>query len=174
MKSYIQGSLVIVSILTFIWGMGILIMLSDPRGLTSLGSVDTATLSILAVSLLGLSLIALVTAQDPKKEIVYSLGTVLILICIAAAFHMLKTHNLALSIKNSISLLIAFASAVYLIVAQNTISHAAAWGTKAAPRAATAPRPKAAPRPRPASKKATTRKKSKKKAAKKKKAKARR
>lgn len=167
MKSYIQGSLVIVSILMFIWGMGILIMLSDPRGLSSLGTVDTATLSILAVSLLGFSLVALVTAQDPKKEIVYSLGAVLILICLAAGFHMVKTHNLPMSIKNSISLLIALASAVYLIVAQNTVSHAAAWGLKAAPRSAPAPGAKAAARPAPARKKATTKKKAAKTAKKK-------
>lgn len=167
MKSYIQGSLVIVSILMFIWGMGILIMLSDPRGLTSLGTVDTATLSILAVSLLGFSLIALVTAQDPKQEIVYSLGAVLVLICLAAAFHMIKTHNLAMSIKNVISLIVALGSAIYLIVAQNSASRAAVARPRAAPRPAPAPRPKAVPRPAPARKKAATKKKATKTAKKK-------
>lgn len=174
MKSYIQGSLVIVSILMFIWGMGILIMLSDPRGLASLGTVDTATLSILAVSLLGFSLIALVTAQDPKKEIVYSLGAVLVLICLAAAFHMIKTHDLAMSIKNVISLIVALGSAIYLIVAQNSASRATVARPRAAPRPAPAPRPKAASRPAPARKKAATRKKAKKKKTAKKKTKARR
>ncbi|MEJ2107314.1 MAG: hypothetical protein P8X48_08290 [Acidiferrobacteraceae bacterium] len=174
MKSYIQGSLVIVSILLFIWGMGILIMLSDPRGLASLGTVDTATLSILAVSLLGFSLVALVTAQDPKKEIVYSLGAVLVLICLAAAFHMIKTHDLAMSIKNVISLIVALGSAIYLIVAQNSVSRATVARPRAAPRPAPAPRPKAASRPAPARKKAATRKKAKKKKTAKKKTKARR
>jgi glucan phosphoethanolaminetransferase (alkaline phosphatase superfamily) len=174
MKSYIQGSLVIVSILLFIWGMGILIMLSDPRGLASLGTVDTATLSILAVSLLGFSLVALVTAQDPKKEIVYSLGAVLVLICLAAAFHMIKTHDLAMSIKNVISLIVALGSAIYLIVAQNSASRATVARSRAAPRPAPAPRPKAASRPAPARKKAATRKKAKKKKTAKKKTKARR
>jgi glucan phosphoethanolaminetransferase (alkaline phosphatase superfamily) len=178
MKSYIQGSLVIVSILMFIWGMGILIMLSDPRGLASLGTVDTATLSILAVALLGFSLVALVTAQDPKKEIVYSLGAVLVLICLAAAFHMIKTHNLAMSIKNVISLIVALGSAIYLIVAQNSASQAAVASPRprATPRPAPAPapRPKATSRPAPARKKAATRKKAKKKKTAKKKTKARR
>ncbi len=140
MKSYIQGSLAIVTVLTLIWGMALLIMLSDPRGVAGLGALDRASLSVLATALLGFSLVCLVAAQNPRADIVYSLAVALILIGAAAAYQMLKTHNLAWSIYNILSLIVALAAGVYLIVAQKAANRLAATPATA----------RAAPRTRPA------------------------
>ena len=165
MKNHIQASLVVVSIVFLAWGMGFIMFPQTMHETLSAGSYDPATASLFAAALLGMSLLFLISAQDPQRDVVYGLAATLGFLGIASAIGMLPEGGMHKNIGTLVSLIITVGVSVYLFVAQSeAVASAPSSGAKPAAKS-TKKKPATKARKKTAKKKPV--KKAKKKAAKK-------
>jgi lysylphosphatidylglycerol synthetase-like protein (DUF2156 family) len=169
MKSYIRSSLLIVSAVFAIYGLGFIFFPQEVHNLLSTGTYDPATASLVAASLLGLSLVLLIEAQDPNRERVYGLAAALGILGIAIILGILNNGGIKANGATLFSLIITFGTSIYLFIVQSEAASASVGSAVSS--SAPAPKAKAvkkksktpAKKAKPAKKK-TSKKKAKKKA----------
>ena len=166
MKNHIQASLVVVSVMFLVWGLGFIMFPQMMHETLSAGSYDPATASLFAAALLGMSLLFLISAQDPQRDVVYGLAATLGFLGIASAIGMLPEGGMHKNVGTLVSLVVTVGVAVYLFVVQSeaVVSAPSSGGGSAAGSARKKPAKKAKKK---AAKKKTTKKKPAKKAKKK-------
>lgn len=162
MKNHIRASLVVVSITFLVWGVGFVMFPQMMHEALSTGTYDPATASLLAATLVGLSLLFLISAQDPQRDVVYGLAATLAFLGIAAAIGMLPEGGLHSNASTLFSLVITVGVATYLFVVQSeaVTANASAAGRvnkKPATKKKTTAK-KAAAKKKPAAKKKTKKK----------------
>lgn len=119
MKNHIQASLVVVSVMFLVWGLGFIMFPQTIHETLSAGSYDPATASLFAAALLGMSLLFLIAAQDPQRDIVYGLAATLGFLGIASAIGMLPEGGMHKNIGTLVSLVVTVGVAIYLFVVQS-------------------------------------------------------
>jgi hypothetical protein len=166
MKNYIRASLVVVSITFLVWGLGFIMTPQTMHQALSTGTYDPATASLFAAALIGLSLLFLISAQDPQRDVVYGLAATLAFLGIAAAIGMLPEGGLHSNAGTLFSLVVTVGVATYLFVVQSeavavNTSRAASTAARVSkkPVAKKTTTKKAAAKKKPAAKKKTTKKK---------------
>ena len=179
MKSYIRASLLIVSVIFALYGLGFIFNPQVVHGMLSPGTYDPATSGVIAAFLLALSLIFLFEAQDPLTDRVQGLALALAMLGIALVLGILNGGWIKVNGATLFSVIITLGMSIYLFIVESesvTASVAASSrtsGTSAAPAAVSAPKKakkKSKPpvkKAKPAAKKKTSKKKAKKKAKKK-------
>jgi len=170
MKSYIRGSLLIVSAIFTLFGLGFIFFSQGMHGLLSKGTYDLATASLVSAALLGMALIFLIEAQDPVRERVYGLASALGFLGIAILLGILNNDSMQANGATLFALIVTAGFSIYLFIVQ---SEAAEEGQKVASTRSTTkttktqtrtPAKKAKPAKKKTSKKKTAKKKAKKKA----------
>lgn len=119
MKNHIRASLVVVSVMFLIWGLGFIMFPETMHKTLSSGTFDQATASLFAAALVGMSLLFLISAQDPNRDVVYGLAATLGFLGIASAIGMLPEGGMNTNGGTLISLIITVGVAVYLFVVQS-------------------------------------------------------
>ena len=172
MKSYIRVSLLIVSAIFALYGLGFIFNPQTVHDLLSPGTYDPATSGLIAALLLGLSLMFLFEAQDPLTDRVQGLALALAMLGIALVLGILNGGWIKVNGATLFSLIMTLGMSIYLFIVQSE----SVTASVAAKSAATAPIPKqakkktkssAVKKAKPAAKKKTSKKKAKKKAKKK-------
>ena len=172
MKSYIRVSLLIVSAIFALYGLGFIFNPQTVHNLLSPGTYDPATSGLIAALLLGLSLMFLFEAQDPLTDRVQGLALALAMLGIALVLGILNGGWIKVNGATLFSLIMTLGMSIYLFIVQSE----SVTASVAAKSAATAPIPKqakkktkssAVKKAKPAAKKKTSKKKAKKKAKKK-------
>jgi len=174
MKSYIRASLLIVSAIFAVYGLGFIFNPQVVHDLLSPGTYDPATSGLVAAFLFGMSLMFLFEAQDPLTDRVQGLALALAMLGIALVLGILNGGWIKVNGTTLFSVIITLGMSIYLFIVQSesvTASVAATSkrsGTSATPSSVSAPK-KAKKKSTSATKKATpARKKTSKKQAKKK------
>lgn len=119
MKNQIQVSLVVVSVMFLIWGMGFIMLPETMHEILSAGPYDPATTSLFVAAMIGLSLLFLIAAQDPQRDFVYGLAATLGFFSITSAIGMLPEGGMNSNGATLLSLLVTTGIAVYLFVIQS-------------------------------------------------------
>jgi lysylphosphatidylglycerol synthetase-like protein (DUF2156 family) len=165
MKNHIRASLVVVSITFLVWGMGFVMFPQMMHEALSTGTYDPATASLFAATLVGLSLLFLISAQDPQRDVVYGLAATLAFLGIAAAIGMLPEGGLHSNASTLFSLVITVGVATYLFVVQSEAVTMNASGPARGSKKPAAKKKTTAKKKPAAKKKTTAKKKTKKKTA---------
>lgn len=165
MRAQIQASLAIAALLMFIWAMGLIIEPAAIQALISTGTYNPAVGLMLAISFLGYSLIMMITAQDPREDMVKSIASVLLALALGSVYLMLFAKTMPQNIYVLLSIVITLGLSLFLFIAQSVNLD----GGSTKPKAKSAAPKKTAKKV--AAKKAAPKKVAKKKAAKKKAAK---
>ena len=170
MKSYIRGSLLVVSVMFTLFGLGFIFFSQGMHELLSKGTYDLATTSLVSASLLGMALIFLIEAQDPDRERVYGLASTLGILGIAILLGILNNDSMQANGATLFALIVTLGFSIYLFIVQ---SEAVEEGqkvassrsvTKTSKKKTKAPAGKARPAKKKTTKKKTSKKKAKKKA----------
>jgi len=165
MKSYIRGSLLIVSAIFTLFGLGFIFFSQQMHDLLSKGTYDLATTSLVSASLLGMALIFLIEAQDPVRERVYGLASTLAFLGIAILLGILNNDSMQANGSTLFALIVTAGFSIYLFIVQ---SEAVEEGHKVAsarsPERTPKKKAKAPVRKAKPAKKKTSKKKAKKKA----------
>jgi len=162
MKNHIRASLVVVALTFLVWGVGFVMFPQMMHEALSTGTYDPATASLFAATLVGLSLLFLISAQDPQRDVVYGLAATLAFLGIAAAIGMLPEGGLRSNASTLFSLVITIGVATYLFVVQSeavTANSVGASRPSKKPAAKKSTSKKKAAKKKPAAKKKTTKKK---------------
>lgn len=162
MKNHIRASLVVISVMFLVWGVGFIMFPEVMHKALSSGTYDKATGALFAAALVGMSLTFLIVAQDPNRDVVYGLAATLGFLGIATAISMLPEGGMNTNSGTLTSLIVTVGVAIYLFVAQ---SEQVTASSAQRPSAAAKPAVKAS---KPAKKKVSKNKTAKKKPAKKK------
>ena len=170
MKSYIRVSLMIVSAIFALYGLGFIFFPQQVHDLLSPGAYDPAMTGLVAAFLLGMALVFLIEAQDPNSNRVYGLALALGMLGIAFLLGILNGGWIKANGSTLFGLIVTLGMAIYLFIVQSesvtsTVSESAAK-PKAAPKKAKKKTSSAAKKATPARKK-TSKKKARKKAKKK-------
>lgn len=125
MKSRIQACLVMIAIVFLVWGLGFVLIPKTVHEALSYGPYDPATANLFAASMLGMSLIFLINAQDPHPDQVYGLAAALAFLAIAAALGMLPEGGLQTNAGTIASLVVTIGVALFLFIVQSNAVTAA-------------------------------------------------
>ena len=178
MKSYIRASLLIVSVIFALYGLGFIFNPQVVHGMLSPGTYDPATSGLIAAFLLAMSLIFLFEAQDPLTDRVQGLALALAMLGIALVLGILNGGWVKVNGVTLFSVIITLGMSIYLFIVESesvtaSVASSRTSGTSAAPAAVSTPKQvkkKSKPpvkKAKPAAKKKTSKKKAKKKAKKK-------
>lgn len=164
MKNHIRASLVVVAVMFLIWGVGFIMFPESMHKTLSSGTFDKATGALFAAALVGMSLLFLITAQEPHRDVVYGLAATLGFLGIASAISMLPEGGMNTNAGTLTSLIVTIGVSLYLFVVQSEQVTATQSERKPASASATTKKPAK----KATSKKTTSKKKTAKKTAKKK------
>lgn len=119
MKNHIRASLVVVSAMFLVWGVGFIMVPDVMHEALSYGNYDKATAALFAAALVGMSLTFLIVAQDPDRDVVYGLAATLGFLGIATAISMLPEGGIKTNAGTLSSLVLTIGVAIYLFVVQS-------------------------------------------------------
>ncbi|MGW8246763.1 MAG: hypothetical protein ACWGOV_01525, partial [Acidiferrobacterales bacterium] len=119
MKSYIRGSLLIVSAIFTLFSLGFIFFTEVMHQLLSKGTYDLATTSLVSAALLGMALIFLIEAQDPVRERVYGLATALGFLGIAILLGILNNDSMQANGATLFALIVTLGFSIYLFIVQS-------------------------------------------------------
>lgn len=176
MKSYIRASLLIVSAIFALYGLGFIFNPQAVHDLLSPGTYDPATSGLVAAFLLGMSLMFLFEAQDPLTDRVQGLALALAMLGIALVLGILNGGWIKANGTTLFSVILTLGMSIYLFIVESesvTASVATTSRTSGATVSTSSPKKakkKSKPpvkKTKPAAKKKTSKKKATKKAKKK-------
>jgi peptidoglycan/LPS O-acetylase OafA/YrhL len=119
MKSYIRGSLLIVSAIFTLFSLGFIFFSEEMHQLLSKGTYDLATTSLVSAALLGMALIFLIEAQDPVRERVYGLASALGFLGIAIVLGILNNDSMQANGATLFALIVTLGFSIYLFIVQS-------------------------------------------------------
>jgi len=119
MKSYIRASLLIVSAIFALYGLGFIFNPQVVHDLLSPGTQDPATSGLVAAFLLGMSLMFLFEAQDPLTDRVQGLALALAMLGIALVLGILNGGWIKVNGATLFSVIITLGMSIYLFIVQS-------------------------------------------------------